>query len=375
MSKPIQLVTMYGLWAICLQSFVARLAAGEYRVVATRHAETDQEIEYRLIRDTESGDPTCFWIYDTHDETDIFSVKPVCQATIFKNGGWRVIRESMKSRNVVWDENGDGLFDALFDPVGKIRFGNDLIKIYGSKRAPWNGAEEMSAQRSGRRFVFIGNQWQVLSSESNENQEANAPLSQSVYTVPSGCLPRLQPQGSSRDFVQKLDTLKWREPDFFVWSECEFVPLASERIRFDSGLTEIRFHTLKNVSVRVILNSLGVTRWEFGHLYSQEFAHDGQNGADRSKFIAGPFHYIDRDGDRRFDTFLNSNTNELIEMGPTSLARLELPERHNKIGFPARQLLFPGVAIVVSIFGYFVLRRIRRRIALKHRMRTTDGSE
>ena len=356
MIKSIQLVTTFGLLVMCLQSLGSRSHANEYRVVATRYSETGRNITYRLIRDTQSGDPTCFWIYDTHDETTIYSVKPVSQDIIFKNGGWHVILESMKSRNSVWDENADGLFDALFDPTGKIRFGNDLIEIYDSKRAPWKFAEEIATQTNGRHFVFNGNQWHVQTLESEQDQLSNTPLAPSVYTVPRNRFTKDLPQVDTEALIQKLSTLEWRKPDFFVWSECEYVPIASEITRLDSGKTEIRFHTMKNVLVRVILSSSGVARWEFGNVFSQEFFQAGPDGVFRSKFTAGPFEYSDRDGDGRMDEFYNSDAEERIEIREDSLA-------------PARSTGFFIWTFLAVSLGFvalaFVIRFLVKRFAPK----------
>ena len=216
-------------------------------------------------------------------------------------------------------KDGDGMFDscgtstpAQYVPPS-IRYGNELIKVRQSLSPfPNDPRIEDTNSDSPRRFSFIGNRWVVLPDQ--------AVATNLCYSLPSAGALKLDPTLEPTELQRRLDTLTWKTSP--QWGPTNFVSIPHSETR---GRTrDIKFRTIDGVPVEASIRGTRLLSWSYGRAITQQFAYGGPHNAYCSKLTVGSFEYTDRDGDGKFEAFFNSDANELIGIGDTSLVRRNL---------------------------------------------------
>ena len=347
---------------LCLAtSSFSRSIAGDRRVVATRGLSGGWAVEYQVLVKPDERYIPCFqarvgretWITGTGLARSGF--------TIYENGGWSCRTQAGEERYILWDRNGDALFDVN---SGGIRFGNQLIETEQVLAQPWKHSVEVG---SGRSFRFIKDRFVVSSDQSVAAGHCYS------FPKPNALKADLVPDSDA--MKRKLKTLQWQKPDFWVPSEREYVEIPFKESSSMGAADKIVFRTMHGIPIEVSLKGTNVAKWIYGDTYSQEF-HFGKNAnAHCSKIVVGPLEYTDDNGDGKFDAFYNSDANELVEMRPSVLVRGNLSDRRNRDGYRFGWLLYPGIVIVAGLFCHHLYRRSKRWAGPENPTQTTDNGD
>ncbi|MGB7346529.1 MAG: hypothetical protein WBD20_20075 [Pirellulaceae bacterium] len=341
---------------LCFATFsFAPSVASDCRVVATRDLSGGSEVEYQVLVEVKGRYVSCFhanagpytWIRAAGSDFKVH-----------EGGDWSLSYRN-QDKSMLCDNNGDGLFDAYYRQSVRIRFGNQLVEIEEIKALPWASAVEVVDSGQPREFTFVQDRFVISSDQSMATGLC--------YSIPNAKIPNAAISPDPGMLNEELVKLTWRTPDFWVPSAREYVSIPFRESSSFGGVNEIAFRALHGVPVEVSLKNNNVAKWKYGDVYSQEF-HRGKNDSVYcSKFVVGAFEYTDHDGDGIFDSFYNSDANELIEI------RLESLVRGKSQSYQPDWLLYTGVVIII-LSCFIVFRHCRKRAALMDKPDPVDNA-